>query len=333
MLGLSGQRLSITERTISANPRLRQSHKPLLKKVYQPEVNNFEHIIANHYLNLRRDKTELGRKVCTRIKQNLHSHGRHLMPTCREVLKIPRFSFPRLTVQKYFLIEVLYMCACFFNYRFGENFTWRGRQTLCNIENTEISFNGLNEIRNAVDLTDIIKLFRKYDNLIKRSSQYRNNQWMNGGSHDNVDATENIELYFKKLASDCYVEGFQYHLNYLTDCIQRAKNLNDNFCLKRYSCQFDNNKIKQQTLIVNSYNLNICVNINNLDKQTKIHRPVKINESLCGSNANNYDDLLRNSLKKLNVFNKKDSTQTPNIILTDCSTSSVNILNSFNDNL
>lgn len=161
--------------------------------------------------------------------------------------------------------------------RFGKNFPWRGRQTLCNQNTTKIESETLQKISSAVTVTDFHKLFLQTYNLsshplnhsdstcisneknsfnnpltchikkgevlsdrkpvtstarITNHHHHYQHQHRKGRARYNIttkvggnesfdDETENLEWYIE-LASRCYNEGFQWHMNYLNDCTRRT---------------------------------------------------------------------------------------------------------------
>lgn len=90
--------ISINERPASCNPRSK-SAKTVLKKMYCPEncENHKElHVIANNYLEFKRNKSNRYRRKPKIMWRDVKSGGIRDDLSSREVLQIPKFTFPRL---------------------------------------------------------------------------------------------------------------------------------------------------------------------------------------------------------------------------------------------
>lgn len=115
-LTVSGRNLPIIERTKIKNRRLK--NKIVDIKTYETELDDeesqIEHVIANHYLDYKRQKTN--KKFDRKLKRWRD------VTSCfsdREILQIPSFSFPRFSFTQTFLLinflfkyklNVFYLC-------------------------------------------------------------------------------------------------------------------------------------------------------------------------------------------------------------------------------
>lgn len=95
---LSAVAVSINERPASSNPRSK-SAKTILKKLYCPdncEDHKEFHVIANNYLKFKQNKSSRYRRKPKNMCRDGRSSGIQEDISSREVLQIPKFTFPRL---------------------------------------------------------------------------------------------------------------------------------------------------------------------------------------------------------------------------------------------
>lgn len=94
-LSIKARTLNIRERPHTCNPRLKEP-TIILKKVFSPVPRNleqFEHVIANHYLDYKLGKRGKYSKRMKRVWFDGHSKNVNLCT--REILQIPKYTLPR----------------------------------------------------------------------------------------------------------------------------------------------------------------------------------------------------------------------------------------------
>lgn len=216
-------------------------------------------------------------------------------------------------------------------FRFGENFPWRGRQTLCKNYNNEIISDEFKKIRNTSAVEEFSNLLKRH-NKIKKNFESKLNpisysqQQLNG-----KNSNENIET-FIELASQCYNEGFQVHLNILEECSRRAvllkkrfgtatstrKKINENhrnfknIYIENYDENYSDNTEEDDENILSVLSVNL--------KEREIGRKIKFSEIMSSSDVETFKKFKKNS--QFNDFSYNSNIEPPKIILTDFSKSS-----------
>lgn len=139
------------------------------------------------------------------------------------------------------------------------------------------------------------------------------------------NSNENIEN-FIELASQCYNEGFQVHLNILEECSRRAILLKKRFVTEKSTRKKINENHKNlKNIYIENYNGNysdeddenilsvLSVNL----KEREIGRKIKFSEIMSSSDVEQFKKLKKNS--QFNDFNYNSNIEPPKIILTDFS--------------
>lgn len=222
-------------------------------------------------------------------------------------------------------------------FRFGENFPWRGRQTLCKNFNNEIISEEFKRIRQTNSVEEFSNLLKRhnnnnkvrknFENYLNPISSINNQQQQLSEKNKNINSNENIET-FIELASQCYNEGFQIHLNILEECSRRAvllkkrfgkeistrKKINENH--KNLDENFSDNTEDDDENILSVLSVNLT--------EREISRKIKFSEIMSSSDhVETFKKLKKNSqFNDFCSYNYNTNIEPPKIILTDFSRSS-----------
>lgn len=221
----------------------------------------------------------------------------------------------------YFLLIKIFV---FLIFRFGENFPWRGRQTLCNNYNNEIISEEFKRIRNTSAVEEFSNLLKRHkkirENLKNNSNPISNSQQQRKNSNENIET-------FIELASQCYNEGFQVHLNILEECSRRAVLLKKRFGTETSTRKkINENHRNYKNIYIENYDENFSddddenilsvLSVNLTERE--IGRKIKFSE-IMSSDVETFKKFKKNS--QFNDFCYNSNIEPPKIILTDFSKS------------